>query len=106
VVAGPGSTAQAEWSRRLETEGESFVAEVDRAVRLVIDRLAWEYVQSTVHPPARKVSVLPPEAEVPDDFDPAVYLRLHADVAAAGIDAVRHWLEFGYFEGRAYTFPT
>ena len=103
--AGPGSTAQAAWSHRLETEGRSFIAEVNRAVRLVIDRLAWEYVQSAVHAAARKASVLAPEAVVPDDFDPAVYLRLHADVAAAGLDAARHWLEFGYFEGRPYKFP-
>lgn len=102
MSAGPGSTVQAEWSRRLETEGRAFVAEVDRAVRLVIDRLAWEYVQCAVQPAARKVSVLAPAAVLPDDFDPREYLRLHADVAAARLDAVRHWLEFGYFEGRAY----
>jgi hypothetical protein len=100
--AGPGSTVQAEWARRLETEGGSFVAEVDRSIRLVLDRLAWEYVQSAVQPTARKASVLAPAAVLPDDFDPREYLRLHADVAAAGLDPARHWLEFGYFEGRDY----
>lgn len=39
---------------------------------------------------------------LPDDFDPEVYLKLHADVAAAGVDATRHYLEHGRREGRPY----
>lgn len=34
-------------------------------------------------------------------FDPAGYLHLHPDVADAGVDAWRHYREFGYAEGRA-----
>lgn len=39
---------------------------------------------------------------LPDDFDPAEYLRLHKDVADAGISAVRHYIEHGRQEGRQY----
>src|SRR5579862_6234313 len=33
-------------------------------------------------------------------FDPAFYLRKYPDVAAAGIDPLRHYLEYGAAEGR------
>jgi hypothetical protein len=40
--------------------------------------------------------------ELPPDFDPAAYLALHRDVAAAGMDAAHHYLSHGKAEGRAY----
>ena len=40
--------------------------------------------------------------KLPEDFDPDVYLRLHPDVKAAGVDPVRHYLEFGINESRKY----
>jgi glycosyltransferase involved in cell wall biosynthesis len=97
-----GSTAQAEWLRRLQDEDKALLPDLNRAVQLVIDRLAWEYIQSALSPAIRKLAVLPPEATLPDDFDPALYLRLHPDVAAAGVDPSQHWLMAGYFEGRPY----
>lgn len=39
---------------------------------------------------------------LPPDFDPAVYLALHRDVAAAGIDPAQHYVQFGRSEGRPY----
>lgn len=39
---------------------------------------------------------------LPDDFSPTNYLKLNPDVANAGIDATKHYLEFGVNEGRRY----
>jgi hypothetical protein len=36
----------------------------------------------------------------PPEFDGAAYLRANPDVAAAKVDPAKHWLEFGYREGR------
>jgi SAM-dependent methyltransferase len=41
-------------------------------------------------------------ATVPDDFDPDVYVALHPDIAAAGVDGRQHWLTHGFYEGRRY----
>jgi hypothetical protein len=57
------------------------------------------------HGPSFAVSAIHPRAfqpHLPDDFDPMVYLRLHEDVAAAGMDPRLHYLEYGEVEGRAY----
>jgi adenylyl-sulfate kinase len=40
---------------------------------------------------------------LPDRFDCAAYLALNPDVAASGVDPVDHYLEFGRYEGRAYS---
>ncbi|WP_420857393.1 hypothetical protein [Marivivens marinus] len=40
--------------------------------------------------------------KLPRDFDAKVYLELHRDVRAAGVDAARHYLEHGIEEGRKY----
>lgn len=39
---------------------------------------------------------------LPSDFDEALYLKMHADVRAAGIDAKLHYLRYGRREGRPY----
>jgi hypothetical protein len=39
-------------------------------------------------------------AELPPGFDGAAYLKANPDVAAAGVDAAEHWLNFGHREGR------
>ena len=46
------------------------------------------------------ISILYRAAELPADFDPVRYLELNQDVAAAGADPARHYLDFGYREGR------
>ncbi len=38
--------------------------------------------------------------KTPPDFDAEAYLKANPDVAAAKADPVRHWIEFGYREGR------
>ena len=38
--------------------------------------------------------------ELPPEFEGAAYLRVNPDVARANVDPARHWLEFGYREGR------
>lgn len=43
---------------------------------------------------------------LPDDFSPEVYLELHADVRAAGMDPTQHYLKFGKNEGRPYKHGT
>jgi glycosyltransferase involved in cell wall biosynthesis len=40
--------------------------------------------------------------ELPADFDPWIYSELNPDVAAAGMNPIRHYLEFGISEGRPY----
>lgn len=40
--------------------------------------------------------------KLPPDFDSNIYLELHADVRAAGVDAAEHYLQYGIHEGRAY----
>jgi glycosyltransferase involved in cell wall biosynthesis len=39
------------------------------------------------------------------DFDKDAYLKLHADVRAAGADPLEHYIKHGRSEGRAYRFP-
>lgn len=39
---------------------------------------------------------------LPEDFDPAQYLALNADVARTGVDARQHYLRYGRDEGRRY----
>lgn len=41
--------------------------------------------------------------ELPSDFDAETYYALNEDVRAAGVDAARHYLEFGRHEGRLWT---
>lgn len=39
---------------------------------------------------------------LPEDFDPAVYLQIHPDVMASGMDPVYHYIHFGIKENRKY----
>lgn len=52
----------------------------------------------------QKASSLPENssADLPHDFDSEMYHRLNPDVAAAGIPADQHWLEYGRFERRPW----
>lgn len=43
-----------------------------------------------------------PESIIPPDFDDAVYLFLHPDVAAAKVNPREHYLRYGFSEGRQY----
>ena len=43
--------------------------------------------------------------DLPSDFDPKIYLLLHEDVKEAGMDPVRHYLDFGINENRPYRAP-
>ena len=42
------------------------------------------------------------DTNLPTDFDPEVYLSLHADVKKAGVDAATHYLTYGRNERRKY----
>jgi hypothetical protein len=46
--------------------------------------------------------VVPLGKRLPRDFDEAEYLFLHADVAAAGVNLRKHYLDYGIVEGRPY----
>jgi hypothetical protein len=43
-----------------------------------------------------------PPQTLPNGFLPASYLKLNPDVAAAGVDPAKHYLEYGFREGRRY----
>lgn len=63
--------------------------------------LAWWWRRR----PARPVTPVTRDTaatSLPADFDPAQYLALNADVARTGVDAARHYLQFGSAEGRRY----
>jgi len=45
---------------------------------------------------------IPGGKRLPRDFDDAEYLSLHADVAAAGVNPRKHYLDYGIIEGRPY----
>jgi hypothetical protein len=54
-------------------------------------------------PPSAGVSPKRPvKRPLPQDFDPAQYLALNADVARSGVDAATHYAQFGHAEGRRY----
>jgi hypothetical protein len=53
--------------------------------------------QDLVEGAVRSVDTL---GELPADFDAVRYLELNPDVAAAGMDPVRHYLDYGWREGR------
>jgi len=60
-----------------------------------------EQVRRLLHP--RKPSAAkpdPPSIPMPPGFDADAYLKANPDVAASGMDAAKHWLEFGQREGR------
>lgn len=40
--------------------------------------------------------------KLPKDFNAEIYLNLHPDVKAAGMDAAKHYLEYGVNEARQY----
>jgi hypothetical protein len=60
--------------------------------RTEVDKAHVEYAMPAKH--KLRPVVLPP------DFDPAAYLKANPDVAAAKADPRKHYLDFGYREGR------
>lgn len=78
--------------------------------RDVVDISTGNRVPNTINgveaaPAARVAETKPsapitPPTKVPPDFDGAAYLRANPDVAAARMDPAKHWLIFGYKEGR------
>lgn len=49
---------------------------------------------------ALRGDLMPGQNDLPDDFDPALYLEANPDVAKAGLDAAWHFLHHGKAEGR------
>jgi hypothetical protein len=66
-------------------------------------RVPPEFISASLPTPAG-----PPQVDrskpvvLPADFDPETYLKLNPDVAVAGVDARRHYLEFGAHEARRW----
>ena len=52
--------------------------------------------------PSKSEYVLNTTIKIPHDFDPDAYLKLNPDVKNAGVDPVRHYIDFGFKEGRSY----
>jgi len=48
------------------------------------------------------MSVMKNYEELPDGFDPVTYLELNPDVKSAGVDPIRHFIEYGKKEGRVF----
>ena len=53
----------------------------------------------------QKVRALRAIVRLPEGFDPRAYLRANPDVAATGVAAETHFLNYGYLEGRALRHP-
>jgi hypothetical protein len=47
-----------------------------------------------------KVAAIPAPLPLPPGFNKDAYLRANPDVAEAGADPEKHWIEYGYKEGR------
>lgn len=71
------------------------------APNIYIDRPVDQVVRRGVQPVAAGQPA-PVPGKLPQDFDPALYLSLNPDVAAAGADARKHYLRFGMRENRRY----
>ncbi len=52
------------------------------------------------------VDISSPIDSLPDGFNEALYLQIYPDVASAGIDPKRHYMDHGRFEGRVFSAPT
>ena len=68
---------------------------------IYIDRPIDQVVRRAVPGPAAPAADLAPR-KIPADFDPRRYLALNPDVAAAGVDARKHFLRHGIREKRRY----
>ena len=78
---------------------------IERSViRLWADRIGFDVLSIGECALGQSLAVLARPSEIlpPADFDPARYLELNPDVAAAGADPVRHYLDFGRREGRRF----
>jgi hypothetical protein len=87
------------WMRRGYVE-ELYVPKVSS----VFERMA-RFLESNIVPGLNLTSETtprPPVDALPLDFDPENYLRLHVDVARAGVDPKEHYLTYGRREGRPY----
>jgi Phytanoyl-CoA dioxygenase (PhyH) len=62
--------------------------------------LAQQFIDGATS--GRVVGVARPQVTIPADFDPAGYLRLNPDVAAAGYAARQHYVDFGHRENRRW----
>jgi hypothetical protein len=99
----PGLGEQKVWATELQPGGRADA--VRRALMSIVDRLAWESVQSCRHPSVRRARLsgaAPEKLRLPDGFDRRAYLELNKDVRRARIDPVQHWFEHGRFEGRRF----
>ncbi|WP_421738821.1 phytanoyl-CoA dioxygenase family protein [Caulobacter sp.] len=69
---------------------------------IYINRPISEIVRREPPPPAAQHQAALVPGKIPADFDPKRYLALNADVAAARVDARKHFLKFGIRENRRY----
>ena len=68
------------------------------AQNIYVDRPVDQVVRRNTAPPGEAVE----SGKLPKDFDAKLYLSLNADVAAAGVDARKHYLKHGMREKRRY----
>ena len=71
------------------------------AQNIYVDRPVDQVVRRNIAPPVEAVDPGVP-GKLPKDFDARRYLSLNADVAAAGVDARKHYLRHGMREKRRY----
>jgi glycosyltransferase involved in cell wall biosynthesis len=98
-----GLTEQAVYNMAIENGGSDTLRD---ALGVVVDRLAWELIQSHLQSRRRLLSLTTADraiaTSVPQDFDAATYKLLNPDVATADFAAENHWLRHGQFEDRKY----
>jgi len=61
-----------------------------------------DFIASAMRKPVVRDAAALARGELPEDFDGDAYLRLNPDVAAAGAEPRKHFLEFGAAEGRRW----
>ena len=61
-----------------------------------------EFIKSAMLKPVVRDEAALATGELPADFDGDSYLKLNPDVAAAGAEPRKHYLEFGAAEGRRW----
>jgi glycosyltransferase involved in cell wall biosynthesis len=69
------------------------------------DVASSRFLSDQIAPESEPVTRAIAAVELPDGFDSAAYLALNPDVAARGADPFHHYLNHGWLEGRAYSYP-
>jgi GalNAc5-diNAcBac-PP-undecaprenol beta-1,3-glucosyltransferase len=97
---------QAWWTR---IHAADFAEHWQREVCLATQRAATEFFSVAIAAEQRdaaqtelRLARSGRKAAIPKDFDADAYVALYPDLMAAGVDGRRHFLEYGFHEGRSF----